>query len=955
MRGPGNLPETFTRWFAARGWAPRRHQLDLLSAAQAGRSVLLIAPTGAGKTLAGFLPTLVELAERGAGGNASPAQSAPSPLVGEGGKDRAKRGLSRVRGSALAAAGETSSPDHPSPGPSLRSGPPSPTRGEGKTGHASQVTGGHAFQAESFASKAGEPVHAQTAPSPLVGEGWGGGSRSPKNMKGRTGDGLHTLYISPLKALAVDIARNLETPVAEMGLPIRIETRTGDTPHAKRSRQRRHPPDILLTTPEQLALLLASADAPFLFATLRRVVLDELHALVTSKRGDLLSLGLARLFRLAAPGLTTIGLSATVAEPAELTRYLVPQPPGGTAHADLVIADAGAAPVVRMLDTAEHLPWAGHKALHALGEIYELIGRHRMSLVFVNTRSQAEMLFQELWRINEDALAIALHHGSLDVAQRRKVEAAMAEGRLRAVVCTSSLDLGIDWGDVDLVINVGAPKGASRLTQRIGRANHRLDEPSQALLVPANRFEVLECRVAIDAVAENAQDTPPLRTGALDVLAQHVLGTACGAPFLPDALYDEVCAAAPYAALTRADFDTVVDFVATGGYALTAYERFAKIRASKDDRFRITHPRVAQRYRLNVGTIVEEAMIKVRLVRGGARPGQTGQGPSGLIARHGRILGEVEEYFIETLAPGDTFVFAGEVLRYHALTEDSAYVTRAAAEDPKVPAYAGGKFPLSTYLADRVRRLLAEPKDWTRLPDQVREWLAYQRALSRVPHAGELLVETFPRADKHYLVCYPFEGRLAHQTLGMLLTRRLERTGAKPLGFVANEYALAVWGLGDLSAAIARGTLSLPALFDEDMLGDDLEAWLAESALMKRTFRQCAIIAGLIERRTGREEKSRRQVMVSTDLLYDVLRRHQPDHVLLRAARAEAATGLLDIRRLGLLLYRVRGRITHRSLPRVSPLAVPVMLEIGRESIHGEASDALLEEAQAELVREAMT
>ncbi len=870
------LPAPFARWFAARGWTPRRHQIELLAAAQAGRSALLIAPTGAGKTLAGFLPTLVELASN------NPTHLSPHAGRGRRAKGVAGEGLSWPN------IGEA-----PSPGLALRASPPSPRK---------------------------------------RGEGF-----------------LHTLYISPLKALAVDIARNLERPVAEMGLPIRIETRTGDTPASKRGRQRRYPPDILLTTPEQLALLLASADAPFLFGGLRRLVLDELHALVTSKRGDLLALGLASLFRIA-PELTTIGLSATVAEPDELRRYLVPQPPGGRAHADLITAEAGAAPVVVMLDTAEHLPWAGHSARHALGEIYALIKRHRTTLVFVNTRSQAEMLFQELWRINDDGLAIALHHGSLDVAQRRKVEAAMAQGRLRAVVCTSSLDLGIDWGDVDLVVNVGAPKGASRLTQRIGRANHRLDEPSRAVLVPANRFEVLECRAGIDAVAENAQDTPPLRTGALDVLAQHVLGAACGAPFCSDDLYAEVRSAASYAGLSRTDFDAVVDFVATGGYALKAYERFAKIRQGKDGRWRITHPRVAQRYRLNVGTIVEEAMIKVRLVP--SRAG--GKGPAGPVGRGGRVLGEVEEYFIETLAPGDTFVFAGEVLRYEALTEDAAYVSRAAAEDPKVPAYAGGKFPLSTYLAERVRRLLAEPKAWAKLPDQVREWLDLQRARSRVPKAGELLVETFPRADKHYLVCYPFEGRLAHQTLGMLLTRRLERAGLRPLGFVANEYALAVWGLRDLSRAVEHGALSLAALFDEDMLGDDLEAWLAESALMKRTFRQCAIIAGLIERRTGGEEKTRRQMTVSTDLLYDVLRRHQPDHVLLRAARAEAAAGLLDIRRLGLLLSRVRGRIIHVALARVSPLAVPVMLEIGRESIEGEASDALLAEAQEQLVREAM-
>ena len=361
--------------------------------------------------------------------------------------------------------------------------------------------------------------------------------------------GLHTLYISPLKALAVDIARNLEAPVAEMQLPIRIETRTGDTPTSKRQRQRRDPPEILLTTPEQVALLLASADAPYLFGSLKRVILDELHALVTSKRGDLLSLGLARLFRLA-ENLTSIGLSATVAEPAELARFMVPQRGGRAAQvaADLIVAEAGAPPHVTMLDTQERLPWAGHSARHALDEIYRLIMVHQTTLVFVNTRSQAEAIFQQLWHINDDNLAIALHHGSLDVAQRRKVETAMAAGRLRAVVCTSSLDLGIDWGNVDLVINVGAPKGSSRILQRIGRANHRMDEPSKGVLIPANRFEVLECRAALDAIAENAQDTPALRVGALDVLAQHVLGCACGEPFFSDDLYAEVKTAAPYSA-----------------------------------------------------------------------------------------------------------------------------------------------------------------------------------------------------------------------------------------------------------------------------------------------------------------------------------------------------------------------------------------------------------------------
>lgn len=829
------LPETFVRWFARRGWKPRAHQLELVTRARAGRSVLLIAPTGGGKTLAGFLPTLVEL-------------SATAP--------------------------------HARPG------------------------------------------------------------------------GLHTLYISPLKALAVDIARNLERPVAEMGLPVRIETRTGDTPASRRQRQRRDPPDILLTTPEQLALLLASPDGPLLFGALKRIVLDELHAIVTAKRGDLLSLGLARLFRLA-PGVTTVGLSATVADPGDLCRFLVPQPPAAGragARADLVIAEGGAAPRITMLEAGDDLPWAGHSARHAVANVYSLIREHRTALVFVNTRSQAEVIFHELWRMNDDNLAIALHHGSLDVGQRRKVETAMADGRLRAVVCTSSLDLGVDWGDIDLVINVGAPKGASRLTQRIGRANHRLEEPSRGILVPANRFEVLECRAAIDAIAENAQDTPPLRTGALDVLAQHVLGCACCEPFRANEVYAEVTTAAPYAALARPDFDRVVDFVATGGYALKSYERFARIRLTPDGRWRVAHPRVAQRYRLNVGTIVAADMLKVRLVR--SRTDRHGY--AGAIARGGKLLGEVEEYFVETMVPGDTFVFAGEILKYEALVEDEVYVSRTSATDPKVPAYEGGKFPLSTCLAARVRRLLSDPQTWTALPDTVRDWLRLQEWRSAVPGPRELLVETFPHAGRYYLVCYPFEGRLAHQTLGMLITRRLERARVRPLGFVANEYALAVWGLGDIGRGVARGELSLAALFDEDMLGDDLEAWLAESALMKRTFRTCAIIAGLIERRFPGEEKSRRQLTVSTDLVYDVLRRHQADHVLLRAARQDAATGLLDVRRLGEALSRIKGRIIHKDLDRVSPLAVPVMLDIGRETVSGEASDELLREAADELVREAM-
>lgn len=835
-----HLPDRFVKWFEGKGWSPRAHQLELLSRAEQGQSTLLIAPTGAGKTLAGFLPALVDLERRGS------------------------KSLSGKVSTDLSSA---------------------------------------------IASKK---------------------------------QGVHTLYISPLKALAVDIHRNLTIPVEEMRLDITIETRTGDTPAHKRQRQKLVPPDILLTTPEQLALLIAYKGAEQFFKGLRYVVLDELHSLVISKRGHLLALGLARLRRLQ-PQLQTIGLSATVAQPDELRRWLVEQD-GTDPQSGLVTVDGGAKPEITILESEQRVPWAGHSSRYAIPDIYAAIRAHRTTLLFVNTRSQAEMLFQELWRVNEDTLPIALHHGSLDASQRRKVEDAMAANTLRAVVATSTLDLGIDWGDVDLVIHVGAPKGSSRLAQRIGRANHRMDEPSRAILVPANRFEVMECRAALDANYLGAQDTPTLSDGALDVLAQHVLGMACAEPFSADALYREVQSAAPYANLTRNTFDKILDFVATGGYALKTYERFAKIRKTVDGTWRVSNPRIAQQYRLNIGTIVEAPELNVRLTRSG----------KGANARGGRVLGRIEEYFLETLTPGDTFLFAGKVLRFEGIRENECMASNAAGQDAKIPIYAGGKFPLSTYLASQVRAMLADRTRWQFLPEQVREWLDVQAVKSVLPRTDELLIETFPKGGRFYMVAYPFEGRLAHQTLGMLLTRRLERMGAHPLGFVATDYSLGLWGLKDMGAMISSGRLSLTRLFDEDMLGDDLEAWLDESYLLKRTFRNCAVISGLIERRHPGQEKTGRQVTVSTDLIYDVLRTHEPDHILLQATRADAATGLLDIKRLGDMLARVKGHLLHKPLARISPLALPVMLEIGRERVAGEGDDMLLEEAADDLIREAI-
>ena len=766
--------------------------------------------------------------------------------------------------------------------------------------------------------------------------------RGPRNSE----PGVHTLYISPLKALAVDVHRNLEIPIREMGLPVTVEARTGDTPQAKRQRQRLHPPDILLTTPEQLALFCAWEGARAYFADLSCVVIDEIHAIQGGKRGDLLNLGLARLSTFA-PAARRVGLSATVQDPDMLRRWLAVQGElGEICMADLVLGDPGAPPVLEVLISENRVPWQGFTARHAMREVYDQIKGARTTLIFVNTRFQAELAFQALWELNEDSLPIALHHGSLAVDQRRRVEAAMAREELRAVVCTSTLDLGIDWGSVDLVIQLAAPKGSSRLVQRIGRANHRLDEPSRAILVPAHRFEVLECQAAAEAVAANDLDGEPERRGAVDILAQHVMGVACSEPFDADALYAEVTGSAPYAALPRATFDRVIDYVSTGGYSLTAYERFRRIVQAPSGPtrglWRARNAETIQRHRMNVGAIIEIPMLSVRIAS--TRPGQQFGKRVG-----GRKVGEMEESYLEQMSPGETFLFAGQVWRFEGITGLDCLVTAAPGEEARTPSWGGSKFAMSTFLAARVRRMIADAPGWPRLPDDVQEWLEIQARRSIIPAEDEMLVETFQRGKRHYLTCYPFDGRISHGTLAHLLTRRLERAGRQPMGFVANDYALGVWALKPL------GDVDMAALFQEDMLGDDLDAWLDESFMMKRAFRHCAMLSGLIQRRQPGAEKSNRQVTFSTDLIYDVLRKHQPDHLLLECARADAAQGVLDVVRLGRLLKRISGRIRHARLSRVSPFAVPVLLEIGKERVAGSGTEAILSENADELIAEAMS
>ena len=738
-------------------------------------------------------------------------------------------------------------------------------------------------------------------------------------------DGLHTLYVSPLKALAIDIQRNLLGPIEELGLAIRVEARTGDTPSDRKARQRLKPPHILLTTPESLSLLLSYPDSDLIFANLKTIVVDEVHAFATGKRGDLLSLCMARLQRLA-PAMRRVALSATVADPDGYRAWLAPD--GDIGAVDLVIGEPGAAPDIAILLPEGRVPWMGHSGRYAAEQVMAEIETHRTSIVFCNTRSLAELIFQDLWKVNTMSLPIGVHHGSLAREARRKVEQAMADGKLRALVATASLDLGVDWGDVDCVIQMGAPKGSSRLLQRIGRANHRLDESSEAIVVPGNRFEYLETRAALDAVEAGELDPDIFRPGALDVLAQHVMACACAAPFQRDDLLDELRGALPYSGLTDELFDRVLGFIRDGGYSLKAYDRFKRLTEDADGWWRVSHPKFVAQHRLNAGIIVEATMLTVRF-------------------KNGRALGKVEESFAATLTQGDTFFFAGlscEVERIDA--ED--LVVRASSRPARIPTYGGARMPLSTSLADRVRAYLASPNEWGRFPDDVREWLEMQLKRSVLPEPGQLLVETFPREGRHYMVAYGFEGWNAHQSLGMLLTRRMENHGLKPLGFVANDYAIACFGLEPITDPAA--------LFSADILEHEFVEWVERSHLLKRAFREVAVIGGLVERQHPGKRKTGRQVTFSTDLIYDVLRKYEPTHLLLQAAWDDARARMTDVGRLAGLLDRAAATMVHVDLPRVTPLAVPVLTLIGRERVAtgGGAEDALLIEAEA-MIADAMT
>ena len=795
------LPQKFQNWINKRNWGLHTHQIDVLTNSDR-KSQLLIAPTGSGKTLSGFLPTLIE--------------------------------LDRVNFS-----------------------------------------------------------------------------------------GLHTVYVSPLKALAADIKRNLMIPIEEMGLNIKVEDRTGDTTAKTKRRQRIDPPQILLTTPESLALLISFPEANALFANLERIIIDEIHALVENKRGHQLLLAISRLQSIS-KNLRKLALSATVDHPQEIAGFISEN----DNNCPIIFAEPGPDPNISMLHTTASPPWSGAGATYAVPDVLEQISKHKTTLIFHNTRAQAEIFFHNLWLNNKDNLPIAIHHGSLDLAQRKRVEAAITKGELRAVVCTGTLDLGIDWNEVDLVIQVGAPKNIKRLVQRIGRANHTYNTPSKAIIVPANKFEIVECQAALEAVRDKDLDGEPIASGSLDVLCQHILLVACSGKILPAKLFEEIKQIGAYKNLTHEEFKECMGFCIDGGYALKRYEQWHRLKLDHSGNLILRDPRIANKIRMNVGTIQDTETLKVRTHR---RSG-------------GKPLGEIEEAFAASLTKGDTFLIGGNIVRFESLREMIVEVTHNANKQPKIATFMGTKFATSTKLSDRILDSF-ENQSWKDLPADTVNWLNKQKEFSQLPVRNSLLIETFFRKSRHYLVVYGFAGRNANQTLGLILSKKLEELNLAPLGFVANDYATLIWGLEKVENPIQLFK------FSEIELG--LDKWFSGNALMKRTFKAVASVSGLIDRNLPGLRKSGRQTTFSSDILYDTLVKYDPTHLLLKITKDEAMKGLIDFSRIEEMFKRVDDNIIHKNLPHVSPLAAPMLLEVGTIPIEGQARELLLKNEANSLMKEA--
>ena len=732
---------------------------------------------------------------------------------------------------------------------------------------------------------------------------------------------FHTLYISPLKALTTDVQRNLLNPINDLKINIKVETRTSDTSTYNKAKQIKKPPNFLMTTPESFALLMARTDVINLFKNLKFIIIDELHTFFDSKRGHLLSLNVSRL-RSIKP-FQVIGLSATLKNTNLAKKYL-----SNNKNTKLVSTHSKVAPEITILNSGNRIPWSGHSPRYALSEIYSEILKFKSSILFVNTRAQAEILFESLWAINNKNKKIAIHHGSLEKELRKKVEKEIVEGHVECVVATSSLDLGLDWGNIDLVMQIGAPKGVARLVQRIGRANHTINTPSRAILVPTNCFEYVECIAAKECVELNFLEDEIYSEGSLDVLAQHIVGVAISQKFKKEDLYKQIKEAWPYRNLNIEDFEKTLSFVENGGYSLQAYEEYSRLRRD-GEYYEIRDKSLVTKYKMNIGTIVEAEMLRLRVGN--------------------RYLGNIEEWFISGLSAGDTFIFGGKRLMFEKVIGNIAYAKITALEHQKIPSFKGGNLPLSTHLSKTVRKIFSKRLEAVDLPDSLKKWSELQTKFSSFPKENEFLVETFKRKngkqEKYYMAVHPFEGRNTHQTLGFLILRRIKKLGVQPFGFVANDYSILF--------SFSKEIEDIDFLFSQDILIEDLYEWLEETPLIKRLFREIAIISGLIYKNLPGNQKTGKQVTFNTDLIYEVLRKHEPHHILLKITTENAKKDLVDLDRLSTFLFRIKNKIKINKLNRASALAFSLLFEYHKETPDkNELDNFYLEKLENELLEE---
>ncbi len=735
--------------------------------------------------------------------------------------------------------------------------------------------------------------------------------------KDRKPEPLRTLWITPLRALATDTEQNLMRPVEELGLPWTVERRTGDTAQSVKQRQRARLPSALVTTPESLSVLLSYADAEQKFRGLRTVIVDEWHELMSTKRGTQTELGLARLRRWN-PGLVTWGLSATLGNLEEAMNCLLgaaaPLPGAG-----MMIHGPGRkeTTLTTVLPAdVQRFPWAGHLGINQLGQVLKVLEDAKSTLLFTNTRSQAEIWFNAITTTRPQwADDVALHHGSIDRKARREVEDRLRSGTMRCCVCTSSLDLGVDFSPVSQVIQVASPKGVARLMQRAGRSGHAPGQESRMLGVPTHALELLDFAAARDAAeAERVESRRPLDR-PLDVLAQHLVTVAMGGGFEPDAMREEVRSAWAYRDLSDGEWGWAVDFVKRGGPTLTAYPRFARVTEGEDGRLTVASQAIARAHRMAIGTISSDVSIAVQMQRG-------------------KRLGTVEESFVGFLKPGDRFVFAGRLLQLVRVHQMTATVKPATGTKARVPTWQGGKSPLSTELADAVRDRLDRVARLGVVKDDPPELhamaplLELQARWSAVPRADELLIEhTHTRDGEHWFV-FPLQGRLVHEGLATLLAHRLTRAAPRTVSATVNDYGLEI-----LSAEpLGLGEDDWRGLLGGAGLLDDLLESLNTSQLARRQFRDIARIAGLISTGFPGESVSSRQLQASSELFFDVFSEFDPGNLLLDQARREVLDRQLEVSRLRGALERIGGmRLVVKEPEGLTPLSFPLWAEHLRE------------------------